>query len=410
MILLIVNGFIVFYAQELRYPSLTLLLVALILHVQFRFEEQRAVRVLLTGILSALLAYSFYLGIFCLAGFTLYYLGAAVRNKSARPGASAWFLSMVLAAVLYLPWVARLQSQSGRLLAFVGWRNVLEHLSHFPFGAFFHVFWEFDGLSLLPNFKPLLFGLFLLWSLLALVGLIRLYSHPLIRAWLIATIFTLILTWLLMLTVGLYFMPKYFLMFAPVYYLCVARGLHDLFRARLIPAAVAAVLISGLSLAIFDLSAGLHPDFRDVIRSFNRTSPHDVILIDPAYQTTLFETFYTGHARLIPVPRPYDKLRESYFLMPKVTPADLSRLDTVLDRADNIYAFYGLGNPTRLDPKGILLKHLQRRFPFADVFRFYNGHGPFDPPGAFYLRIKTKTPQSSNSPSPISHRRKFKIS
>ncbi|HOC92824.1 MAG TPA: glycosyltransferase family 39 protein [bacterium] len=386
-ILYSLSPFSVNIAQELRYGTLAGLAFMLVIFVESRMAERRVFSgIAALGAAAALLAYSFYIGILCLAGMTIYIAVEAVAVGSRRRAAARWFAAMFFSLLLFLPWLGSLSGQTSRQLEFVGFHSLTEHLSTFPVGGLFKVFWEFTGTHFLPGVHALQWFWFALWSAAALAGLIRLFRDRLIRLWFSAAVFSILLNWLLMLLFGLYFFPKYHFMLAPMFYLCVAAGLERAFRGR--ATLVASALLPAFALFFYYSSARNEPDTRDVIRQLNATvSSRDVIILNPPYLSNLFDAFYEGEARVISAPDSYDPLKP-YVSIPHLSIDDLERIAVDVQGSENIYAFYGLGTRTRVDPEGSMLNLLKHEFVEAENTQFHITNLSAEPEGLLLKFVK----------------------
>lgn len=372
----VVSAYSVFLAQELRYPSLAMLLFAVIFYFDTQFEARPAARIAAIGLCAALLAFTFYIGIFCLLGMTCFRLAEAVRHPSRRRAALEWSAAMLVSLMFFLPWLPHLFSQTGRQLEFVGWAELARHLSAVPVGGWFRIFWEFSGCHFLPPFAALQGAWFLVWGGLALAGLARLFQAPQIRLWFFSAIITIFLTWALMLCFGLYFFPKYFFMFAPGFYLCFGVGLDWALSRRPAALAAAAAVLCGLPLFFMYQTVDRTPDNRAVIRELNeKARSGDAVVLNPPYLSTLFKTFYHGRAEALSFPYEYDPL-EPYVGIRSITDRDVETLEAALRERKRVYVFLGLGHPTRVDPHDKMLRLLKKRYRLIEEKPFFVGYDP----------------------------------
>ncbi len=371
----------VFLSWELRYPSLAMLAASIIFYLFAREDMKPSARAAAFALSAALLAYSFYIGIVCLFGMTCYVFGSAIADRTRRRDALLWAAAMFVSFVLFLPWVTRLAGQAGRQLHFVGWRNIAEHLSHVPVGGILRIFWDFTGAVYLPDKFYFRHVWFAAWCVVALVGLVRLRGVRVVRFWFVSAAITILISWALMISFGLYFFPKYFFMFAPVFYLLVAAGLESLAGRFKATPVLAAAAIAALPLVFLLNNASLRPDNASVIQFLGGSATsRDAIVLNPPYQATLFNVFYHGEAPLVPVPREYDPLKP-YVKMPRVEAASLAGLRERLEKAETIYVFYGLGALTRVDPQAEMKKMLDSGFIKVSEEKFYIQNTPGDRAG-----------------------------
>jgi hypothetical protein len=95
-----------------------------------------------------------------------------------------------------------------------------------------------------------------------------------------------------------------------------------------------------------------------------------VIILNPPYLSNLFYAFYEGEARIVSAPAAYDPLKP-YVSIPHLSGDDLDRIAGDVQGAENMYAFYGLGIRTRVDPDESMLKRLKHDFAEAETTRFF---------------------------------------
>ncbi|MEW6200507.1 MAG: hypothetical protein AB1546_00910, partial [bacterium] len=185
------------------------------------------------------------------------------------------------------------------------------------------------------------------------------------------TFFTPIPGYIMMLTVGLFFFPKYYFYLLPLLILLILHGWDVPGRATLRKVVYAILtLISCFSTVQYYIGVRADEDNASVISYIeDNMLKGDIVLVNPPYLSLLFD-FYapeTIYAHGIPEnyiqTTPYTGIR-------KITEGDIVHLETLLNKYQRAWVFYGLGTHTRVDPEAKMEKWLKERYRLAETRNF----------------------------------------
>jgi len=353
-----------------RYPALAIFLSssALWMYSEIKIGERKKFVWPLAAVCSLCL-YTHYFFVFLLFFFNVHFLINRNRNISLW----MWIVSQAAAVASFVPWLGSAANQGSRELGLLSVTQVLSHMQKLPFkGAINALQAPFTWPYAVEKNK--FFLVFILaWILIAAVsialsGLPRRNKNFIV--WGIAICF--LIPYIAMLFVGLRLHMMYFCIFSPLSYCAVSMALAGKSSVYLrVATAAGLVAILVISLSYYFSTASPPSDNQTAIKHIkNNYREGDVVVINPAYQASMFYYFGSGEMRLFGIPEDFDILEYNFNDATQVTDDRLEELVQMVPGCGRVWAFYGFGDITKPDSKRRTLDFLENNFSKISEIKF----------------------------------------
>ncbi len=363
-----------------RYPSLLTFVGALFALLYFKSSDSLPAFPIRTLFLITIVEiaglYTHYFFIFIVIGFNVIAIwDVAVARRIQLARYAAWLVSQAFAAVAFAPWTFAFRHQATKELAVVPYKQLAAHLTQLPFGAIPRVLISYV-LGPATSVGPV--------ALTAATGVIiaaafafyfidkknRVRRFRLVAAFLTA----LTVPYLMMLLLGLRLDTIYFCGSAPMFFAIVAaavfpkdkkRVFHSIGAVLLVAAAVTGLIIYQKHVA----PSG--PDNRAAISIIGKEyMAGDIVVVNPTYQSSLFEYYAPNQFNLFGIPTDFDILKYNFNDTTQVTEARLNELSRLVGVNGHIWAFMGFGTRTKPDQTGLTIRYLTDHFKLVRDTKF----------------------------------------
>lgn len=372
-LLIAISPFHIAMAQELNYPSLLFFFAVLSLIAMFRFVEKGSLCSLIGFLVFSLCAflshYNFLLFLFGM-NFSLVVLFLIKKDwgKLVR-----WIEGQGILFVTGLLMAGSFPEQTGRRLEFIPVNQIWAHLKELPFGRFPRIYDALlMGVHLHYSTKNIvLTGILLLIVIISLILSWKALDRDKKILLFLITFLPAIVGFVMMLTVGLPFFPKYYFYLLPLLLILILRG-WDVPKSAILRRMVYAILIVIFSISLYQYYIGLRADEDNatIIRYMNDyILKGDVVLVNPPYLSLLFDFYAPDSIYPNGVPENFNP-KIPYTGIRRLTGSDLVRLGNNLKKFRRVWVFYGLGTHTQVDPEGMMEKWLKEHYYLVETRRF----------------------------------------
>lgn len=346
------------YTQVFKYIPLFDFFCLIWIYSFLRFIEEsdskiRFKRGAVFALVGALCLWQHYLSFFLLFSFGLFIL------FKKREYLLQFILFSFSSIVMFAPWVLTMKSQTDRLLKFVGWGPLWEHLMDFPFLAFADIFRAFSVGSFMTvsqeNIPILLLVCFS--HLILLIASLKIARK---NSWFFLILLSVpaICVWSMMMLMGWFFHPRYFSQVFPLYCVLLGSGVSVLFSINFdkkwLRSIFLVLFIPGVVLNIGAYYKALlnSPDNRDAsIFIGKHFQEGDLLVVQPHYMEPIVNFYLKGQFPIQEFHHP-----EDYRIGVTKKMAEEFIADQKSKNVKRVWLFQGLGIRNRADQKGITFK------------------------------------------------------
>ncbi len=380
------------FAQIYRYPALLILLGAVGYYLLWRWSQERDNRLLTPLALVFILGlYTHYFYGFLILGANLYVIVAHRRDKKQL---AAWLVAQAVAAATFIPWMLAFMGQAGGEIGVVPVDKLVIHLKTLPFFAVPHILesYSFGSFSLETH---IVFAVFAVIVYVLIFYQSAKYPSRKEVFFVVSNLgMGLFLPYFMMLFLGLRLQVMYFCVFSPLFYAGVAIAFFG--NKWVAPCYLRYGAAAGL--VILMLCSVVSHFIRLPVAENNKTiishiednwREGDVVVINPAYQASLFEYYAQKPLKTFGIPGQFDIMKYNFQDTTQVSAARLAELDDAVAQDGRVWAFYGFGPVTKPDQEERTMQYMRENFEFV-YEKSFTPASFAGPVGRLYLFSNTK--------------------
>lgn len=365
-----VSAYQVEFSQIYRYPAMAALIGAVCYCFLWRWIESRNSKFLPPLAAAFIIGlYTHYFFIFLVLAANVFVFVCFIRDWKTI---ARWAASQAIVAAAFTPWLFAFVKQSGSELAVVRPDTLAAHLKTLPFFAVPNVLQAFSFGSY-PVREHLFFmgaGVLVYAALFARLLLLR---DPLKKWFLITNLgLALVLPYFMMLFLGLRLQLLYFCVFSSLLYASFAVSLSAGKNAAVnVLLGTALFALIAVSLVFYYSNVRDPENNKTVIRYIeSNAGARDIVVVNPTYQSSLFEYYRRKPLHLFGIPRQFDIRKYSFTDTAQVTPERLAEMDRSVPPGARVWLFCGFGVRTKPDQKAMTFEFLKSNYRLVREKRF----------------------------------------
>lgn len=364
------SGYQIENAQIYRYPALAILIGAISYCLLWRWTERGEWKTLPPlALVFAIGIYTHYFFVFLIISANIFVLFRYLRDARRL---ALWATSQVAVALAFVPWLSSFMKQSGPEIGFVGAERLLEHLKTLPFFSIPNALqsWLFGPYPIQQHPVAIVFTVLFFSVVVYRLFLLR----DALKKWFLITNLSLVLAlpYAMMLFLGLRLQTMYHCMFSCLLYVIIVATLFE--GRNKTGNIILSCVLSGLiaNALYFYYSNVQDTENNKSIISYieNNAGPDDIVVVNPTYQSSLFNYYMTRNLKLFGIPRDFEILKYNFNDLTQVTDERLEELNDSLPSGAKVWAFYGFGIHTKPDSAAKTFEFLSKNHRAVELKRF----------------------------------------